>query len=52
MDEAMLPCDFRTAGPIVDDEIYSRFVLPMREGVHVVSSVSTVQYSIVSTSEF
>jgi hypothetical protein len=48
----MLPCDFRTAGPIVDDEIYSRFVLPMREGVHVVSSVSTVQYSIVSTSEF
>jgi hypothetical protein len=42
MDEAILPCDFQTAGPIVDDYIYSSFVLPMREGVHVFSLVSTV----------
>lgn len=40
MDEAMLPCDFETEGAILDDHIYSRFVLPMREGVHVVSLVS------------
>eukprot|EP00980_Cylindrotheca_fusiformis_P025431 scaffold13706_cov98-Cylindrotheca_fusiformis.AAC.1 len=37
MDEAILPCDFETAGPIIDDDIYRQFVLPMREGVHVVS---------------
>mmetsp|Transcript_38709 Transcript_38709/g.93586 ORF Transcript_38709/g.93586 Transcript_38709/m.93586 type:complete len:348 (-) Transcript_38709:204-1247(-) len=36
-DEAMLPCDFRKNGPLLDDHVYEKFVLPMKEGVHVVS---------------
>lgn len=39
-DEAMLPSDFTTAGALLDDHVYKKFVLPMREGVHVVSLVS------------
>lgn len=39
-DEAMLPSDFTTAGALLDDHVYEKFVLPMREGVHVVSLVS------------
>jgi len=36
-DEALLPCDFPKAGPILDDDVYRKFVLPMKEGVHVIS---------------
>lgn len=40
MDEAIIPCDADAAGPILDDEIYYRFVLKMKEGVHVFTLVS------------
>ena len=32
-DETILPVDWKTAGNILDDELYNIFVIPMRKGV-------------------
>jgi hypothetical protein len=39
-DETLIPLDFRNAGQIVDDDIYKKVVIPMREGVTVTVLVS------------
>lgn len=39
MDEILIPGDFREAGQIVDDEIYSEFVTQVPAGVHVVCMI-------------
>lgn len=38
-DETLIPYDFREAGPILDDEIYSYFVTQVQAGVHVVAVI-------------
>ncbi|CAJ1947743.1 unnamed protein product [Cylindrotheca closterium] len=40
-DESMLPCDFTKNGPLLDDHVYEKLVLPMKKGVHVVSLVDS-----------
>jgi hypothetical protein len=39
-DETLIPLDFRTAGHIVDDDIYKKVVIPMKAGVTVTVLVS------------
>jgi Caspase domain len=39
-DEAMVPLDFKTAGVILDDDLYDIFVKGLKPGVHVVALVS------------
>jgi len=34
-DETLIPVDFKSAGQIVDDEVFKRLVLPMQQGVNV-----------------
>lgn len=38
-DEILIPGDYKTAGQIMDDEIYSDFVTKVKSGVHVVAMV-------------